>query len=100
MSGLQCWDASGKLIVDIGDYNCRYLGSATINIAANTPVTTGSFGGLTENGSFGVVVNSTSGVGFNYSTYAVRTYNGGYRVFYTAGSNIATTLTLNFYSFL
>lgn len=28
--GLQCWDASGRLIVDIGDYNMRYMGSVNL----------------------------------------------------------------------
>lgn len=100
MSGLQCWDASGKLIVDIGDYNCRYLGATAIAIPQNTPVVAGTFAGLTAAGSFGIVVNSSNGVGFNYSTYAVRTYDGGFRVFYTSGSNTATTLTIHFYGFL
>ncbi|KLE44082.1 hypothetical protein YA12_19385 [Klebsiella aerogenes] len=29
--GLQCWDASGRLVVDIGDYNMRYMGTYSIS---------------------------------------------------------------------
>lgn len=28
--GLQCWNASGTLIVDLGDYNMRFMGTYTI----------------------------------------------------------------------
>lgn len=34
--GLQCWDASGRLIVDIGDYNMRYMGSVNLNVSAGS----------------------------------------------------------------
>lgn len=51
MSGLQCWDASGTLIVDLGDYNMRYMGTVGLSIAAGTttawPV---AFGGMRPTG--------------------------------------------------
>ena len=36
MSGLQCWDGSGNLSVDLGDYNMRYVGSVASPIGAGT----------------------------------------------------------------
>jgi hypothetical protein len=32
--GLQCWDGSGKLVVDLSDYNCRYIGTYDITMAS------------------------------------------------------------------
>ncbi|WP_447743320.1 hypothetical protein [Enterobacter asburiae] len=29
--GLQCWDAAGRLVVDLGDYNIRYVGTYYVN---------------------------------------------------------------------
>lgn len=100
-AGMQCWDETGKLIVDIGDYNCRFLGTTSISFPANTPVISGSYGGLTANGSFGVVAATTSGGGvFSIAEFAVRTYDGGYRVFCISANNDAATLTINLYGFL
>jgi len=30
--GLQCWDEYGRLIVDVGDYNMRYIGTVNLNV--------------------------------------------------------------------
>lgn len=32
--GLQCWNSAGVLVVDLGDYNMRYMG--TYSITATT----------------------------------------------------------------
>lgn len=98
--GLQCWDATGKLIVDIGDYNTRYLGRTTVTMAANTNQVTGSFGGLTTSGSFVVVVSASSSVYFTPSNFAVRAYDGGYRIFKLSAYTAAVTLTLDMYAFI
>lgn len=100
-AGLQCWDATGKLIVDIGDYNCRFLGAINVSYPANTAVVTTGYSGLKANGSFGVVVATTSGGGvFSISEFAVRTYDGGFRIIGIAPNNAAATLTINLYGFL
>lgn len=100
-AGLQCWDATGKLIVDIGDYNSRYLGSVNVAFPANTLVITFSYSGLKANGSFGVVVATTSGGGVSsIAEHAVRTYDGGFRVFCISPGNSAATLTINLYGFI
>ncbi len=96
--GLQCWDATGKLVVDIGDYNTRYLGRTSVMIPANVNMISGSFGGLTAAGSFAVVVSASSN--FNNNNFATRTYDGGYRVWKLFQSATAVTLTLDLYAFI
>lgn len=98
--GLQCWDATGKLIVDIGDYNTRYLGRTTVTMTANTNQVAGSFGGLTTSGSFVVVVSASSSVYFTPSNFAARAYDGGYRIFKLSAYTAAVTLTLDMYAFI
>jgi hypothetical protein len=51
MSGLQCWDAGGNIIVDLGDYNMRYMGSVGLNVAAGTTNSWAvGFGGMQSTG--------------------------------------------------
>lgn len=98
--GMQCWDANGKLIVDIGDYNTRYLGRTTVTMAANTNLVTGSFGGLTASGSFVVVASASSSVYYTPSNFAARAFDGGYRIFKLPAYAAAVTLTLDMYAFI
>ena len=98
--GLQCWDANGKLIVDIGDYNTRYLGRTTVTMAANTNQVNGSFGGLTASGSFVVVASASSSAYYTPSNFAARAYDGGYRIFKLPAYTAAVTLTLDMYAFI
>lgn len=98
--GMQCWDASGKLVVDIGDYNTRYLGRTSVTIPANTNVASGSFSGLTAAGSFAAVVSASSSSYFNTNNFATRTYDGGYRVWRLSRDVTAVTLTLDLYAFI
>lgn len=100
-AGMQCWDETGKLIVDIGDYNCRFIGSLNVPFPANTYEVTAGYAGITANGSFGVVVATTSGSGaLSISECAVRTYDGGVRIMRILPSSQAVTLTINLYGFL
>ncbi|MGK6325776.1 hypothetical protein ACMGEE_01565 [Erwinia sp. DT-104] len=100
-AGMQCWDETGKLIVDIGDYNCRFIGVVNVSCPANISEVTVSYAGITANGSFGVVIATNSGAGISsISEYAVRTYDGGIRVIGIFPSNRAATLAINLYGFL
>lgn len=38
--GLQCWDATGTLTVDLNDYNMRFMG--TVSLAVSAGITTWS----------------------------------------------------------
>lgn len=98
--GLQCWDASGKLVVDIGDYNTRYLGRTNLTLPANINLASGSYGGLTAAGSFAAVVSASSSSYFNTNNFATRTYDGGYSVWRLSRDVTAVTLTLDLYAFI
>lgn len=98
--GMQCWDASGKLVVDIGDYNTRYLGRTTITIPANANIATAAYGGLTSSGSFAAVVSVSSTSYFNANNFATRTYDGGFRAWRLSRDVTAVTLTLDLYAFI
>lgn len=100
-AGLQCWDENGKLIVDIGDYNSRFLGETSVAIGNNAPSVSATFPGLTQNGTFGIVVaSSAAGGGFATESYAVRTYNNGFTVYSTSAATPESTLTVHLYGFL
>jgi len=98
--GLQCWDATGKLVVDIGDYNTRYLGRTSVTIPANVNVIAGSFGGITTAGSFASVVSASSSSYFKTNNFATKTYDGGYFVWRLSRDVTAVTLTLDLYAFI
>ena len=98
--GMQCWDASGKLVVDIGDYNTRYLGRTTVTIPANSNIASGSYVGLTTAGAFASVVATSSTSYFKTNNFATRTYEGGYRVWRLSRDVTAVTLTLDLYAFI
>ncbi|WP_148049889.1 MULTISPECIES: hypothetical protein [unclassified Enterobacter] len=48
--GLQCWDANGVMVVDIGDYNMRYMGTRTLNVTPNITSWNIAFPGMRVNG--------------------------------------------------
>lgn len=97
--GIQCWDANGKLIVDIGDYNTRYLGRATINLPANSNVASQGFPNLTASGSFATVISSSS-PNLYPNNFATRTYEGGFRVWRLSTNPTSVDLTVDLFSFI
>ncbi|MCK0554305.1 hypothetical protein KFO32_14755 [Pantoea ananatis] len=98
-AGMQCWDGNGKLIVDIGDYNTRYLGRVTLSIPANTMATSLSFAGLTTAGSFASVI-SVSNPNLQSNNFATRAYDGGFRVWRLSTNKSSADLTVDLFSFL
>lgn len=98
--GLQCWDVNGKLVVDIGDYNSRYLGRTTVFLAENANSVSGVFQGLTFSGSFVIVVSAASTSYFTPGNFAARAFDGGFGIFKLSSYTAAVTLTLDMYSFL
>lgn len=49
--GLQCWDGNGTLVVDLGDYNMRYMGAVNLSVSAGTTTSWNvSFPGMKPNG--------------------------------------------------
>lgn len=102
-AGLQCWDETGKLIVDIGDYNTRYLGRVSGYIPANTPSYSIPFPAATVNGCFAIIVESIATPPNPPNpqpyTFAARALNGSILIIRIA-SNKAVTLTLDVYAFI
>lgn len=102
-AGLQCWDASGRLIVDIGDYNTRYLGQTVATIDTNASQMSVPFNGSTQNGSFAVIVaaKSNSSGAPNADTYefAARALNGSVQIIRVGGPK-SVTLTIDVYAFI
>lgn len=96
--GIQCWDASGNLVADIGDYNCRFVGTATVSIGSNATVVTTPFSGATAAGYFAVPVAVPGGREPGY--YYCRAYNGGIRTFIILKYYFAHTITVNVYAFI
>ncbi|HFT3200958.1 hypothetical protein QM142_19135 [Klebsiella pneumoniae] len=94
--GLQCWDSSGRIAVDLTDYAIRYIGSTSVTFAAGETVKDVYFSGVTQDGSFITIV--TAGVTAN--EYYCRAFNGGFTAFYLpiTGSP-AFTFTVEVYNF-
>ncbi|MGR4049035.1 hypothetical protein [Kosakonia cowanii] len=50
--GLQCWDGAGNLIVDLGDYNIRYMGTYYVSTSSGVPTYTIAVPGMRTTGWF------------------------------------------------
>lgn len=97
--GLQCWDATGKLVVDIGDYNLRFVRSREFTFPANTGSYTLSDNGITADGVI-CVVRSTASNENIYPVYYGIPINGGV-IITTTNSNIgAKTLILDVMTYI
>lgn len=94
--GLQCWDGTGRIAVDLSDYAIRYIGSTSVTFAAGETAKDVSYPGITQDGTFISIV--TAGVTAN--EYYCRAYNGGFTAFYLpiTGSP-AFTFTVEVYNF-
>lgn len=99
--GVQCWDAAGNMVADIGDYNCRFIGS--INIASPTsgnPVVTTGFSGMSASNSFGVIVG-TSNAAYPQNLYSIRAVDGGFNTYLLVTSlAVQVTLNIHLYAFI
>jgi hypothetical protein len=60
--GLQCWDATGTLTVDLNDYNMRFMG--TVSLAVSAGITTWSipFPSMRPNGWLAVLRTNMPGM--------------------------------------
>lgn len=96
--GVQCWDASGNLVADIGDYNCRYIGTLTVSVPALATVVTTAYPAATASGYFAVPVTVPPGRYIGY--YHCRAYDGGIRTFILLRYAYAHTITVNVYAFI
>ncbi|MEG5874664.1 hypothetical protein [Enterobacter ludwigii] len=93
--GLQCWDASGRLVVDLGDYNMRFMGTASLAIAAGTTnVWTVNFTGVRPSGWLIIPVTN------DFSQFYCVPQTNSFSVRYTpTGGIYAQTLSFELYAF-
>lgn len=89
--GLQCWNASGTLIVDLQDYNLRYVGSQTQTLNTGVSQWNFAYSGMTADG--WIVYPQ---VGNLWQVFAVRCYDGGYRVSHLPSGTLLTTRSITF----
>lgn len=87
--GLQCWNGSGTLIVDLQDYNMRYVGSQSLSLGGTWQWNI-AYSGMTANG--WIVYPQ---VGNLFQTYIVRCYDGGYIISH-APTTTPPTRTITF----
>lgn len=90
--GLQCWNAAGGLVVDLGDYNIRYMGTYTIT---NPPASfTFNIPAMRSTGWFAHKANA-------YNEYANDYYcicnNGTMTVNNLLGNSVLGTYSFNVY---
>ncbi len=96
--GLQCWDASGNLVVDLTDYAIRYIGATSVSFAQGESSKNVSFPGVTQAGSIVTIVSSS--VAYSMNEFYCRAYDGGFNALYLpTGGTQAITLNVEIYSF-
>lgn len=50
MQGVQCWDQYGRLVVDVGDYNMRYVSTVYLNVGPGANAWSVPVWGMRPNG--------------------------------------------------
>lgn len=99
--GLQAWDASGNLVVDIGDYSTRIMTSFVGQLPGNQRQIFYAIGGVTANGCFAVITqgNDTVSAGLLSTEITAVASNGGV---WLVGLNLAgytRTVTIDVYQY-
>ena len=94
--GLQCWDGGGTMVVDLGDYNMRYMGSTSLHVnAGNTTSWNVGWGGMRTTGWL-VIMRITQ----YYNEFYCIPNNDSFTVQYLPSSGVyAQDLTFDIYSY-
>ena len=101
--GLQAWDASGTLIVDLGDYSTRFITSISPSLPANSTALQIAVSGVTDAGHFAVITvgNSSVSTGLLLTDLTATTYNGGvWLIALTGAFTVARPVTIDIYAFV
>lgn len=101
MSGFQAWDASGNLIVDLGDYTVRYKGRYNLRYPGGVQVVGYSIPGLKANNSF-CTIASTSWTGHLDPEFFAKTKDGGFDLIYLPDprGTLAQDFSVDVYEFI
>lgn len=93
--GIQCWNAQGTLLVDLGDYNMRYVGSQTVSLPSGATQWNFTYTGMTSSGWIVYIQDTAS-----FPQYVCRCYDGGYRIAFAPTSAPATkTVTVDIWRY-
>lgn len=95
--GLQCWDALGRLAVDLTDYNLRFLGVFSARFTPGVASINVAVSGATASGTLGIITASDNA---SVNEFFCRAYDGGINILYLpTGGTYNTTLTIEVYNF-
>lgn len=96
--GLQCWDAQGRVAVDLTDYNLRYMGGLSVVFRRNESAKNVTFPGATQRGTVVIITSSSMK---NPNEFSCRAYDGGFTVHYLPASNgwADTTLAVEVFNY-
>ncbi|EFJ1906879.1 hypothetical protein HRZ08_004668 [Escherichia coli] len=91
--GLQCWNSAGVLVVDLGDYNMRYMGTYSITATTASSYTV-TVPGMKTTGWIAYYAPSTD----VFNEWSVICNNGSMTIIYLpTGSPFAGTYSFNVY---
>nr|DAZ70780.1 MAG TPA: hypothetical protein [Caudoviricetes sp.] len=101
--GLQAWDASGRIVVDLGDYSTRFVTSISPTLAAGQSAMQIAVSGITDTGHFAVITKGNSSVvsGLLMTELTAVTYNGGvWLIGITGAYTVARPVVIDIYAFV
>ncbi|MED9015967.1 hypothetical protein RCM34_02430 [Escherichia coli] len=92
--GLQCWNGSGVLVVDLTDYNIRYMGTYNINVSSSTATYTVTVPNMKTTGWFVHYAPASD----NFNDWSAYCNNGSFTAIYLPGNfPPAGTVAFNVY---
>lgn len=101
-AGLQCWDASGNMVVDLGDYTIKFVGRYRVSIPAGTGIGSVNVPGINGNNSFSSIMYTSGTLGGAIdSNWYSKTRNGGVDILYLPQyAHGAVTVDVEVYQFI
>lgn len=91
MSGLQCWDDKGNLVVDLGDYTVKFVGKYNVTVKRGTSITSLSVSGIDGNNSFAAITGGNVAI---FNEFYAKTKTNGVDVIYLPTSSPWSDVTL------
>lgn len=98
MSGLQCWDGSGNIVVDLGDYSVRFIGLYGVNIPSGANYAEIPVHDISQANGFCIPV--VSGYDGTLDSIYIVCYNNYVRAVNTSGSGRQISFTFEAYTYI
>ena len=101
MSGLQAWDGSGNLIVDIGDFSTRFVTRQNVYFPQNVQMVSFTVWGINGYNSF-AAIKGWDVAGAGIASYACVTRENAVDIIYLPATNPlhASTMYVEVYQFV